>query len=69
MNTAHLSWDEVRPALLDRRVDAVVTRLPLQTAKLHVTVLYDEPRVLVVPSTTAWQAENPSLSPISPTSP
>ncbi|MFC8239275.1 LysR family transcriptional regulator [Streptomyces sp. NPDC057284] len=49
MNTAHLSWDEVRPALLDRRVDAVVTRLPLQTAKLHVTVLYDEPRVLVVP--------------------
>ncbi|MGW2060951.1 LysR family transcriptional regulator [Streptomyces sp. NPDC001937] len=49
MNTAHLSWDEVRPALLDRRVDAVVTRLPLQTAQLHVTVLYDEPRVLVVP--------------------
>ncbi|MFF1838658.1 LysR family transcriptional regulator [Streptomyces sp. NPDC058231] len=49
VNTAHLSWHEVRPALLDGRVDAVVTRLPLQTAKLHVTVLYDEPRVLVVP--------------------
>ncbi|MFF1920912.1 LysR family transcriptional regulator [Streptomyces sp. NPDC058221] len=49
VNTAHLSWDQVRPALLDRRVDAVVTRLPLQTAKLHVTILYDEPRVLVVP--------------------
>lgn len=48
VNTAHLPWDEVRPALLDRRVDAVVTRLPLPTANLQVTVLYDEPRVLVV---------------------
>ncbi len=48
VTTAHLSWQDVRPALLDHRVDAVVTRLPLQTAKLNVTILYDEPRVLLV---------------------
>lgn len=49
VNTAHLPWDDVRHALLDGRVDAVVTRLPLETAKLRVTVLHEEPRVLVVP--------------------
>ena len=37
------------PSLLDHRVDAVVTRLPFPTDQLHVTILYDEPRVLVVP--------------------
>lgn len=47
--TLHLPWNEVRAALLDHRVDAVVTRLPFPTDQLHVTVLYDEPRVLVVP--------------------
>src|SRR6202012_1378286 len=31
--------------------DALVTRLPFPTDQLHVTVLYDEPRVLVVPRT------------------
>lgn len=30
-------------------MDAVVTRLPFPTDRLHVTILYDEPRVLVVP--------------------
>ncbi|MGP2439542.1 LysR family transcriptional regulator [Streptomyces sp. JW3] len=45
----HLPWDQPRAALLGRRVDAVVTRLPLRTEGLRVTVLYDEPRVLVVP--------------------
>jgi DNA-binding transcriptional LysR family regulator len=30
-------------------VDAVVTRLPLITDGLHVTILYDEPRLLLVP--------------------
>jgi DNA-binding transcriptional LysR family regulator len=29
-------------------VDAVVTRLPFPTEKLHVTILYDEPRALAV---------------------
>ena len=45
----HLEWNEPREALLDHRVDAVVTRLPLRTEGLHVTILYDEPRVLLVP--------------------
>lgn len=47
----HLAWDKARNALLDHRVDAVVTRLPFPTDQLHVTVLYDEPRVLLVPLT------------------
>src|ERR1700679_536454 len=47
----HLAWDKARNALLDHRVDAVVTRLPFPTDRLHVTVLYDEPRVLLVPLT------------------
>lgn len=49
VRTLHLAWNEVRAALLDHRVDAAVTRLPLPTDRLHVTVLYDEPRVLVIP--------------------
>ncbi|MCO5994143.1 LysR family transcriptional regulator [Actinoallomurus rhizosphaericola] len=49
VRTAHVNWNEPREALLDHRVDAVVTRLPFATDRLRVTVLYDEPRVLVVP--------------------
>jgi DNA-binding transcriptional LysR family regulator len=49
VQTLHLDWNEPREALLDHRVDAVVTRLPIGTDGLHVTVLYDEPRVLLVP--------------------
>ncbi len=45
----HLDWDQALEALLGHRVDAVVTRLPFPTEGLHVTILYDEPRVLVVP--------------------
>jgi len=45
----HLDWGEPRAALLDHRVDAAVTRLPFPTDQLHVTVLYDEPRVLLIP--------------------
>jgi DNA-binding transcriptional LysR family regulator len=45
----HLEWNEPRDALLDHRVDAAVTRLPLRTDGLHVTILYDEPRMLLVP--------------------
>ncbi|WP_406168404.1 LysR family transcriptional regulator [Streptomyces sp. NBC_00996] len=48
VRTLHLAPDEPRPALLDRRVDAVVARLPFPTDGLDVTALYDEPRVLVV---------------------
>ena len=49
VHTLHLAWDEPRAALLDHRVDAVLARLPFLTSQLHVTVLYDEPRVLLVP--------------------
>jgi len=49
VHTLHLPWDEPRAALLDRRVDAVVARLPIRTEGLNVTILYDEPRVLLVP--------------------
>ncbi len=49
VQTMHLDWNEPRAALLDHRVDAAVTRLPFPTGQLHVTVLYDEPRVLLVP--------------------
>jgi DNA-binding transcriptional LysR family regulator len=49
VHTLHLEWNEPRDALLDHRVDAVVTRLPLRTDGLHVTILYDEPRALLVP--------------------
>ncbi|TWE21828.1 LysR family transcriptional regulator [Kitasatospora atroaurantiaca] len=48
VRTMHLTSDEPRPALLDHRVDAVVSRLPFPTDGLDVTPLYDEPRVLVV---------------------
>jgi DNA-binding transcriptional LysR family regulator len=50
VRTLHLEWNEPRAALLDHRVDAVVTRLPLATDGLHVTILYDEPRLLMVPA-------------------
>ncbi|WP_292976076.1 LysR family transcriptional regulator [Mycobacterium sp.] len=49
VHTVHLDWNVARESLLDHRVDAVVTRLPFPTDQLHVTILYDEPRVVVVP--------------------
>ena len=48
VRTLHLAWNEPRPALLDRSVDAAVARRPFPTDRLHVTALYDEPRVLLV---------------------
>jgi DNA-binding transcriptional LysR family regulator len=49
VRTVHLAWKEPRTALLDHRVDAVMTQLPFRTDELHVMVLYDDSRVLVVP--------------------
>jgi DNA-binding transcriptional LysR family regulator len=49
VRTTHLTWGDPRAALLEHRVDAAVTRLPFPTDQLHVTVLYDEPRMLLVP--------------------
>ncbi|MEU7598834.1 LysR family transcriptional regulator [Streptomyces sp. NPDC039022] len=48
VHTRLLAWNDSRSALLEHRVDAVVTRLPFPTDRLRVAVLYDEPRVLVV---------------------
>lgn len=49
VQTLHLAWNEPRAALLGHRVDAAVARLPFPTDQLHVTILYDEPRQLLVP--------------------
>jgi DNA-binding transcriptional LysR family regulator len=51
VRTRHLDWNETR-ALTDGRVDVLVARtpLPLPDDDLSVTVLYDEPRVLLVPA-------------------
>lgn len=49
VRTQHLDWNKPREALLDHTVDVVVTRLPLPTDQLHVTILYDEPRAVLVP--------------------
>jgi DNA-binding transcriptional LysR family regulator len=50
VRTRHLDWDEAR-ALPEGRVDALVVRTPLPISGdgLDVTVLYDEPRALLVP--------------------
>jgi DNA-binding transcriptional LysR family regulator len=50
VRTLHLRWDDARAALLEHRVDAAIVRLPLPSGGLHVTVLRDEPRVLLIPS-------------------
>ncbi|MEU6200004.1 LysR substrate-binding domain-containing protein [Streptomyces sp. NPDC047061] len=49
VRTLHVDWNEPRDALLDHRVDVVVTRLVFSADGLDITVLYDEPRVLLVP--------------------
>ena len=49
VHVVDLDWNEPREALLGHRVDAVVARLPLTTDALDVSVLYDEPRELLVP--------------------
>ncbi|MEV6759091.1 LysR substrate-binding domain-containing protein [Streptomyces sp. NPDC051105] len=49
VRTLHVDWSEPRAALLDHRVDVVVTRFLFTADDLDITVLYDEPRVLLVP--------------------
>jgi DNA-binding transcriptional LysR family regulator len=49
VHTLHLDWGDVHAALLDHRVDAVIAREPFPTDQLRVTILYEEPRVLLVP--------------------
>lgn len=50
VRTLALPCDEPRAALLEHRVDAVVTPLLFPADDLDVTVLYYEPRVLVIPN-------------------
>jgi len=61
VQTLHVDWGDVRDALLDHRVDAVVARLPFPIDGLHVTVLYDEPRGVLL-STEHPLAERESLT-------
>lgn len=49
VQTRHLTWGEPRAALLERRVDVAVARMPVPSSGLDLTVLYEEPRVLVAP--------------------
>ncbi|GAA0332075.1 LysR family transcriptional regulator [Actinoallomurus spadix] len=63
VRTRHLDADEAQ-ALPDRQVDVLVTRtpLPIRSDDLRVTVLYDEPRVLLV-SASHHLAGKQSVSP------
>ncbi|WBB78252.1 LysR substrate-binding domain-containing protein [Micromonospora sp. WMMD882] len=49
VRTRHLQRHEPRDALLDERVDAAITRLPVRADGLRVTILFEEPRLLLVP--------------------
>lgn len=51
VNARHLDWTDAQAALLERRVDAVVARLPFPfpSDRIDMAVLYEEPLVLVVP--------------------
>ncbi|HVV10274.1 LysR family transcriptional regulator [Amycolatopsis sp.] len=49
VKTMYLDWRDGYKALLEHRVDAAVMRLPFPTDGLHVTVLFDEPRELLLP--------------------
>jgi DNA-binding transcriptional LysR family regulator len=51
VHAIHLEWNDGRAALLEHRADAVVTRLPMRTDQLRVTVLYDEQRSVLLPRT------------------
>jgi DNA-binding transcriptional LysR family regulator len=47
----YVSITDARSALLGHRVDVVLARGPIPAAQLSLTVLYEEPRVLVMPTT------------------
>jgi DNA-binding transcriptional LysR family regulator len=48
VSTRHLDWNGAHPALLQRRVDAAVTRLPIPVDGVEIMVLYREPKVLLL---------------------
>ncbi|MFE2422125.1 LysR family transcriptional regulator [Streptomyces hokutonensis] len=51
VHSRFLGWGELPAALLEHRVDVVVGRFPFPTEGLSVTVLYEEPRVVMMPVT------------------
>jgi DNA-binding transcriptional LysR family regulator len=48
VSVRHLAWNGAHPALLDRLVDVAVTRLPIPRDGVDVTVLYREPRAVLL---------------------
>jgi DNA-binding transcriptional LysR family regulator len=50
ISTLYLDRFDAHTALLDHRVDVALTRMPFPTEHLRVTPLYEEPRVLLVPT-------------------
>lgn len=48
VNVRHLAWNGAHPALLDHLVDVAVTRLPIPLDGVDVTLLYREPRALLL---------------------
>lgn len=50
VSTRHVGWGDAHRALLEYQADVVIARLPFPTDRLLVTLLYDEPRALLVPS-------------------
>ncbi|MBT0772207.1 LysR family transcriptional regulator [Kineosporia sp. J2-2] len=50
IRATHVEWPDVPEALLGHRIDVAVARLPFPTAGLHVTVLYDERRAVLLPA-------------------
>jgi DNA-binding transcriptional LysR family regulator len=48
ISTRHLPWDGAHPALIGHDVDVAVTRLPIKSDGVEATVLYREPRALLL---------------------
>ena len=61
VRSRYLGWDDQQSALLDHRVDAVLAHMPFPTGGLDVTVVHEEPRVLIT-SVSHPMAERPSVS-------
>lgn len=50
VDVQRIEWEDQAPMLLDGRIDVGYVRLPIDGVGLHVTPLYTEPRVAVLPA-------------------
>jgi len=50
VDVQRIEWGDQAPLLLDGRIDVGYVRLPIDETGLHVTPLYTEPRVAVLPT-------------------